>query len=169
MVPRQQFARPVPRIGGAQEWPGQRVPPPPNPLTIPQKPMVAVKPRPPVLPPKVVKECNCDQEAVVTLTAQVQKLALIIAKIEKREIPDVSNIYVQLTSIEDTLVELNARLDKQPTTEEIAEAVQKKLVLPYRVVDENGKPTGEVIKIPLDNKTPASFRLRWVEDDVAGN
>jgi hypothetical protein len=139
---------------------------PPNPNTIPtQPPMVAVKPK----PAKPIKECNCDQEAVTVLATQVQKLTLLIAQLEKTREGNATNLYQQLTKIEDTLTVLQAQIDKQPTTEEIAKAVQKQLVLPYRVVDEHGKPTGEVIKIPLDNETPASFRLRWVEDDVASN
>lgn len=158
MVPRQQFARQVPRVNQRQEWPGGRMPPPPNPPT--QPPMVAVKPKPPVLPPKVVKECSCDQEATTELAVQVQKLTLLIANIEKSRDADKIAVYNQLTKIEETLIEVNARLDRQPSVDEIAEAVQSKLVLPYRAVDNNGNPVGPVVEIPLDNKTPASFRYR---------
>ncbi len=126
----------------AAEWPVAR-PAAPQPVQVASKP---------------AKDCNCTDagnckcDPGKQCKCEPEKIAAALVSIGDR-----------LQAFEIAINDIKDRPEPEPVNvEQLADAIQERLTLPVRIVDDNGKQIGDVVSVPLNNKTPLSLRLKQI-------
>jgi hypothetical protein len=101
-----------------------------------------------------VKECNCTGEGSCKCDP---------AGACKCDPAAIAAVGDRLTKIEASIAALSNRPEPEPlNVDHLADAIQQRLTLPVRVVDDSGKQVGDIVHVPLNNETPLSLRLKAV-------